>query len=149
MAKIARSYSFSNATISREDDGTYVLTEFTKDDSKDFNFTQVGVISTDEVMEMTKWDTEQGNTYTGYDTGEYGFGTGITAFDFDDDGVKEQAYSDGIIEIFDKPARPFYFTGLTLPVISNQLTAKRLSPTARNSRCKLSRWSMMKRAPQS
>ena len=41
MAKIARSYSFSNATISREDDGTYVLTEFTKDDSKDFNFTQV------------------------------------------------------------------------------------------------------------
>lgn len=95
---------------------------------EDFNFTQVGVISTDEVMEMTKWDTEQGNTYTGYDTGEYGFGTGVTAFDFDDDGVKEQAYSDGIIEIFDKPARPFYFTGLTLPVISNQLTREEAFP---------------------
>lgn len=95
---------------------------------EDFNFTQVGVISTDEVMEMTKWDTEQGKTYTGYSDGSYGFGTGVRGFDFDDDGIDEEVFSDGIVEIFDKPASPFYFTGLTLPIISNQLTREEAFP---------------------
>lgn len=95
---------------------------------EDYNYNQVGVISTDEVMEMTKWDTEQGGTYTGYSTGEYGFGTGVRGFDFDDDGTPEQVFSDGIVEYFDKPARPLYFTGLTLPVISNKLTREEAFP---------------------
>ena len=95
---------------------------------EDFNFAQVGIISTDKVMEMTKWDTEQGKTYTGYDDGTYGFGTGIRGFDFDDDGTAEQVYSDGIVEFFHKPARPFYFTGLTLPVVSHKLTREEAFP---------------------
>lgn len=40
MAKVARSYTFSNATLYKEDGG-YVLTEYTKDDMKDFNFSQI------------------------------------------------------------------------------------------------------------
>lgn len=40
MAKFATSYTFNNATISKEDN-TYILTEINKDDSHDFNLSRI------------------------------------------------------------------------------------------------------------
>ena len=95
---------------------------------EDFNFAQVGVISTDSLMEFTKWDTEQGGTYTGYEDGSYGFGTGSRTFDFDGDEVGELVYSDGLIEIFEKPASPLYLSSILMPVVSNKLTREEAFP---------------------
>ncbi|MBQ8065486.1 MAG: hypothetical protein IJ200_07505 [Prevotella sp.] len=86
---------------------------------EDYNFAQVGCISTDDIMDMTKWDTVQGHTYTGYDVDSYGFGTGVRTFDFDGDGEEESVFSDGIVEYFDKPASPLYLTKIILPVLSS------------------------------
>lgn len=41
MAKVAKSYSFSNAMLYRAEDGSYLLSEFTKEDTKDYDFTEI------------------------------------------------------------------------------------------------------------
>ncbi len=86
-----------------------------------FSYAQVGVISTDTIYEMTKWDTSQGHQYSGYQDGSYGFGTGTMEFEFDEKIGPEQVYSDGVVEFFDKPAVPFYLTSIFLPITSNQI----------------------------
>ena len=93
--------------------------EFNIGDGHDY--AQVGAITTDSITEFHKWDIVQGGNYSGYTDGSYGFGTGTTTFDFDGDGVKEEVYSNGVVEIFDKPARPLYLTSIEIYATSNQV----------------------------
>lgn len=93
-----------------------------------YNFAQVGVISTDTVMSFTKWDLVQGGRYTGYQGGAYGFGTDVTTFDFDRDGVKEEVIGDAVVEFFEKPAAPLYLSSITLMLITNQTEAIKALP---------------------
>ena len=41
MAKLTRKYDFSNADLSKDDRGRYILTEIKKDDSADYDLTSV------------------------------------------------------------------------------------------------------------
>ena len=91
-----------------------------------FDYAQVGIISTDTIYEMTKWDTAQGHQYTGYNDGSYGFGTGTMEFTFDEKIGAEQVYSDGVVEFFDKPASPLYLTSIFFPITSNQTSQNKV-----------------------
>ena len=41
MAKLTKKYSFKGATLSKDSNGKYVLTEISKDDSQDYNLSAI------------------------------------------------------------------------------------------------------------
>ena len=102
------------------------LQTFTLGDDVATPYEQVGVIPTDSIYNLLKWDITQGGNYTGYQGGGYGFGTGTTTFDFDGDGEAEEVFSDGIVEFFDKPATPLYLSSIYFPVTSNQTEQEKM-----------------------
>jgi len=102
------------------------LQTFTLGDDVATPYEQVGVIPTDSIYNLLKWDITQGGNYTGYTGGDYGFGTGTTTFDFDGDGVEEEVFSDGVVEFFDKPATPLYLSSIYFPVTSNQTEQEKM-----------------------
>ena len=102
------------------------LQTFTLGDDVATPYEQVGVIPTDSIYNLLKWDITQGGNYTGYNDGSYGYGTGTTTFDFDGDGEAEEVFSDGIVEFFDKPATPLYLSSIYFPVTSNQTEQEKM-----------------------
>ena len=102
------------------------LQTFTLGDDVATPYEQVGVIPTDSIYNLLKWDITQGGNYTGYQGGGYGFGTGTTTFDFDGDGEAEEVFSDGIVEFYDKPATPLYLSSIYFPVTSNQTEQEKM-----------------------
>ena len=94
-------------------------------------YAQVGIVSTDTIYELSKWDTATGY-YTGYSGGEYGFGTGTLNFDFDDDDDEEEVYAIGLIEFFEKPAAPLYLTSITMPFVTNKSEALQALPEGKS-----------------
>ena len=99
---------------------------YTYGDNLETAYAQVGVIATDSISILMKWDVTQGHSYSGYIDGSYGFGTGTTMFDFDGDGEKEEVYSDGVVELFDKPVSPLYLSSIYIPVVSNQTEQEKM-----------------------
>ena len=99
---------------------------YTFGDNLETAYAQVGVIATDSISSLMKWDVTQGHSYSGYSDGSYGFGTGTTMFDFDGDGEKEEVYSDGVVELFDKPVSPLYLSSIYIPVVSNQMEQEKM-----------------------
>ena len=102
------------------------LQTFTLGDDVATPYEQVGVIPTDSIYNLLKWDITQGGNYTGYQGGGYGFGTGTTTFDFDGDGEAEEVFSDGIVEFYDKPATPLYLSSIYFPVTSDQTEQEKM-----------------------
>ena len=99
---------------------------YTFGDNLETAYAQVGVIATDSISSLMKWDVTQGHSYSGYSDGSYGYGTGTTMFDFDGDGEKEEVYSDGVVELFDKPVSPLYLSSIYIPVVSNQTEQEKM-----------------------
>ena len=99
---------------------------YTFGDNLETAYAQVGVIATDTISSLMKWDVTQGHSYSGYTDGSYGFGTGTKMFDFDGDGEEEEVYSDGVVELFDKPVSPLYLSSIYIPVVSNQMEQEKM-----------------------